>query len=90
MEFEGGVGGGEGLLEGGELGWVAAVEEDVEVLEGEGVGEGEADAVGAAGDEGPGVGGWGLGWGMVVAGEGGGARVEVDEAEDVVEELEEG
>lgn len=72
----------EGGGDGGELGGVAAVEDDVEAVLGEFVGERFADAVAGAGDAGPGV-----GRGAVdVAGKGGGAEVEVDEAGQAEEE----
>lgn len=70
-EAAGGEGVAEGGGDGGELGWVAPVEDDVEAVLGELVGEGFADAVAGAGDEGPGLASGAVG----VAGVGGGAEV---------------
>jgi len=79
--------GGEGVIEGGgeggEFGGIAAVKDDVEAVPGEGVGEGFVDAVAGAGDEGP---GFVIVGAVEVAGKGGGAEIEVEEAGEAEEE----
>lgn len=79
--------GGEGVIEGGgeggEFGGIAVVENDVEAVLGEGVGEGFVDVVAGVGDEGPGFVVVGA---VEVAGKGGGAEIEVEEAGEAEEE----
>ena len=72
----------EGALNGGEFGRVAPVQDDFEVVGGEFAREAQPDAVAGARDEGPGL------RAVVVLGEGGGARVEVDEAEESLGDVE--